>query len=213
MTTEKRALTEAIEGLYEAFLDYPLALKIEGCPCCVSAENESALHRSPLRELTAEDLSRYAFKALTTWGTENDFKHFLPRLLELVTEENSIIYEVDIEVLFGKLSYAKWNTWPEPERAAVCRYLMALWLFVLFVPMEAIAVDEYLCGIGQAEDDLSSYLDVWQNLTMDTATNHLVEFVADQDSLHKGKLTNAFWQGRREQMSQVVGWLKEIGLV
>lgn len=211
MTLERQALTEAVEGLYEVFTDYPLARKIEGCPCCVSDEDESNLHRKPLRELTSEDLSRYAFKALTTWGTENDFKHFLPRLLELVTEADSIACEIDVEVLFGKLHYADWYIWPEQERAAARHYLMALWLFVLSVPMEAVAIDEYLCAIGQAEEDLSSYLDAWLNLQTDIAINHLFEFVASEDSLHKGRLTDAFWQGRREQMSQVVEWLKENG--
>ena len=213
MTSEKQALAEAIEGLYATFSGYPLAQRIEGCPCCVSDEDESSLHRKPLRELTAEDTRRYATKALTTWGTESDFKHFLPHLLELVTEEDSIACEVDLEVLFGKLHYAKWNAWPEQERAAVRRYLMALWLFVLSVPMEAVAIDEYLCAIGQAEEDLSSCLDAWQNLQADIAINYLIEFVASEDSLHKGRLTNAFWQGRREQMSQVVERLKGNGLV
>jgi len=159
MTIEKQALAAAIEGLYEMFSAYPLAAKIDGCPCCVSDQDESSLHRKPLHELTAEDLSRYAFKALTTWGTKNDFKHFLPRLLELVTEKDGIANEIDLAVLFGKLEYAHWNTWPARERAAVRRYLTVLWLFVLSVPMEAVKIDEYLCAIGQAEDDMSSYLD------------------------------------------------------
>ena len=213
MNSEEQALSEAVEGLYEAFSGYPLARKIEGCPCCVSVEDETNIHRRSLRELTAEDLGRYAFKALTTWGGENDFKHFLPRLFELVTEIVSIVGEVDIEVLFGKLRYAKWNTWPEQERAAIRRYLMALWLFVLSVPSEAVAIDEYLCGIGQAEDNLSTYLDAWQNLKTDIAVNHFIEFAASQDDLHRQRLANAFWQGRAEQMSQVVDWLSRNELV
>ncbi len=213
MTSEKQALAVAIEELYKVFTDYPIAQKIDGCPCCASDEDKSNLHRKPLRGLMTDDLSRYAFKALTTWGTENDFKHFLPRLLELVTEADSIAHEIDVEVLFGKLHYADWKDWPEQERAAVRHYLMALWLFVLSIPMEAVAIDEYLCAIGQAEDDLSSYLDAWQNLKTDMAINHLIEFVASKNSLYKGRLTNAFWQGRREQMSQVVGWLRHNGLV
>lgn len=212
MTSEKQELAEAIEGLYKVFMDYPLVRKIDGCPCCVSDEDESDLHRKPLRELTAEDLRRYATKALTTWGTENDFKHFLPRLFELVTEEEGIAYEIDLAILFGKLEYAHWNTWPSQEHAAVRDYLIALWLFVLSVPMEAVTIDEYLCAISQAEEDLSHYLNAWQNLQSDTALNHLVEFIEAQDSLHKEKLADAFWSGRREQMSQVVEWLRRNGL-
>ncbi len=212
MTTEKQALAEAIEGLYATFSGYSLAQKVEGCPCCVSAEDEAVLHLQPLQRMTAEDLRRYATKALTTWGTENDFKHFLPRLFELVIEEEGIAYEIDLAILFGKLKYAHWNTWPSQEHAAVRDYLEALWLFVLSVPMEAVTIDEYLCAIGQAEEELSHYLTVWQNLQSNTALNHLVEFVEAQDSLHKGRLMDAFWSGRREQMAQVVEWLRKMGL-
>lgn len=212
MTPEEQALNDAVEELYKVFSGYPVAPKIEGCPCCVSEEDESSLHRTSLREMTAEDLRRYATKALTTWGTENDFKYFLPRLFELVTEKEGIVYEIDLAILFGKLEYAHWNTWPSQEHAVVRDYLEALWLFVLSVPMEAVTIDEYLCAIGQAEEELSHYLTVWQNLRSDTALNHLVEFVEAQDSLYKGKLTDAFWSGRREQMAQVVEWLRKMGL-
>ena len=212
MTPQQQTLVDAIEGLYAAFSDYSLAQRIAGCPCCVSDADESILHRKPLRELTAEDLCRYAFKALTTWGTEDDFRHFLPRLLELVTEKDGIACEIDLAVLFGKLYYAKWNNWLQPERTAVRRYLTALWLFVLSVPIEAVTMDEYLCALGQVEDDLSPYLTAWQNLQTEEAINHLVEFVGSQNSLHKGKLANAFWQGRRDQMAQVVDWLVDNGL-
>ena len=65
---------------------------------------------------------------MTTWGTEEDFKHFLPRLLELVTAEESITDVVDSEVLLGKLAYADWTHWPSEEQKAVNDYLNALWL-------------------------------------------------------------------------------------
>ena len=158
MTPEDQALNDAVEKLYVTFSVYPLAQKIEGCPCCVSAEDEAMLHLQPLRTMTAKHLSRYAFKALSTWGDENDFRHFLPRLFELVTEPEGITYEVDIEVLFGKLRYGKWKTWPEIEQEAIRRYLMALWQFALSLPADNYMVDEYLAGIEQAEDDMSSYL-------------------------------------------------------
>lgn len=96
---------------------------------------------------------------MTTWGTVGDYKHFLPRLLELVPEPAGITCELDIEVLFGKLRYGKWDTWPEGEQRAIRHYLMALWRFALSVPMDAYIIDEYLDGIGQVEDDMSSYLD------------------------------------------------------
>ena len=51
---------------------------IEGCPCCVSGSDEDNIHSKQLRQLNGDDLSRYAFKAMTTWGDIEDFKYYLP---------------------------------------------------------------------------------------------------------------------------------------
>lgn len=208
LTAEEQAVAEAVETLYDVFSVYPLAQKVEGCPCCVSAEDEAALHIRPLRRLTGDDLSRYLLKALTTWGDADDFRHFLPRLLEIAAETRN--YDVDMEAITSKLEYAKWQQWPEREQQAVRLYLSALWRFVLTLPPEEVLLDEYLGAIGQAEEDLAHYLKLWQNTVTDAAFTQLAIFFDSQLDLHKSKLTN--WSGRREQVTQVIDWFAEMGL-
>src|SRR4051794_20200880 len=82
-TPEVQALHMSIEALYSVFSAYPLRPHVMGCPCCVSEKDNHDLHARPLREFTCEHLRRYAFKAMTTWGKVEDFKHFLPRIFEL----------------------------------------------------------------------------------------------------------------------------------
>ena len=96
----------AIEELYKTFEKYPFKSTIEGCPCCVSDNDKSTLHSKQLRELEDDDVSRYAFKAMTTWGDVNDFKHYLPRIFELAATRKLI---VDTSVILGKLDYGNWN--------------------------------------------------------------------------------------------------------
>ena len=156
MTPEEQAVTEAVKTLYDVFAVYPPAQKVEGCPCCVSAKDEAVLHLRPLRELTAKDLGRYAFKALSTWGSANDFKHFLPRLLELAADPYDLSYAIDVEVLFGKLNYAKWRNWPSKEQQATDSYFSALWQWLLTLPIEKWVLDDYLCAIGRAEEGLGA---------------------------------------------------------
>ncbi|HEX8660002.1 MAG TPA: hypothetical protein VF690_20835 [Hymenobacter sp.] len=81
-----------------------------------------------MRELTEDDLGLYAGKAMTTWGTVDDFKHFLPRLFELTAAFRAPYEEY---VVLNKLDYGRWRTWPPAEIAAVERYLLALWDIVL----------------------------------------------------------------------------------
>ena len=94
-------LTEAIQELYRVFKPYQVRRHPEGCPCCVSDSDKRRLFSKPLSDLSPDDLGRFAWKALTTWGTVEDLKHFLPRLLELVAIDECAPFER--EVLFGKL--------------------------------------------------------------------------------------------------------------
>jgi hypothetical protein len=74
-------IDDAIENLYAAFRTYPLRPVVEFCPHCVTAAEEARLHGAPLRQLDRCALRRYAGRAITTWGTVNDLKHFLPRII------------------------------------------------------------------------------------------------------------------------------------
>jgi hypothetical protein len=121
MTTE---LKIAIENLYLTFSIYPFQSTMNGCPCCVSDIDKKNIHVKQLRDLNEEDLSKYAFKAMTTWGDLADFKHFLPRIFELLTTTN---FPVDNQIVLGKLEYGNWHEWPEAEIASIRQFLLAWW--------------------------------------------------------------------------------------
>jgi hypothetical protein len=126
---DRADLASAIESLYEAFDAYPLEERIDSCPHCELDEAERRLHVRPLRELTWADLGTYTFKAMTSFGDEDDFRHFLPRVLELyVLDHAGAPYS--LFMFCGKLDYAAWTTWPAGEVAAVRRFIEA-WKRVL----------------------------------------------------------------------------------
>ena len=117
-------LTTSTAALYEAFHRYPLKPRIEGCPHCKLESAEASLHSRPLRDLSWGDFGVYPFKAMTTFGDESDFKHFLPRILELcLLDYEGALW--DVAVILGKLDYAGWASWPEPEIQAVRRFVGA----------------------------------------------------------------------------------------
>lgn len=117
-------LGRATASLYEAFCRYPLKPKIESCPHCELDSAEASLRARPLQDLTWADLGVYPFKAMTTFGDASDFKHFLPRILELyVLDHEGAHY--DVEVVLEKLNDASWTSWPETEKQAVRRFIGA----------------------------------------------------------------------------------------
>jgi hypothetical protein len=199
-------VTKAIRDLYSIFARYK-SRHPQGCPCCVSDADKYRLLSRPLGELTVDDVQRYSWKALTTWGTVEDFKHFLPRLLELmVIDECSAI---EPAVLLGKLRLAAWQTWPDSERKGVDRYLEAVWEDCLTAETGSVWVDELLCGLAHVVDDLQPYLTVWMNCRIKTGYAHLLNFIEWNSAiiLKRKHLQNSFWSDAGQQMSHVVTWL------
>ncbi|RAK66010.1 hypothetical protein [Hymenobacter edaphi] len=135
-------LQAAIDNLYKVFARYPLNPNMDGSPMYAELpEWNQQLASKPLRALTAEDLSIFTYKSLTTWGEETDFKHFLPRIFELLPQFPSEFAEEWIVI--DKLNYGRWRTWPETEQQAILDYLWALWEYMLTTPNTG---NDFRCG-------------------------------------------------------------------
>ena len=123
-----------VERVYAVFRRYPLG-KVDGCPCCVDPEEVAALRARGLGDHDERTLGRYYRKSMSTWGTEEDFKHFLPRILELlVTKAPDFAIEIGLDSLPHKLVQAGWRQWPEEERAAVREVLLGAWRELVAAP-------------------------------------------------------------------------------
>ena len=113
--------------------------------------------------------------------------------------------------MMGKLRYGEWNTWPAVERASVAQFLASLWRHVLGTFPSSPEIDDCLCGIGNAVDDLSPFLEAWRQDHSATAMRHLAEFVEINFNTlsKKGRLRNAFWREREQQIRAVAEWLAD----
>ena len=196
----KQNLAEAIEQLYAVFAECPKPPGIDACPCCLDEEEVQGLLSKPLRSLTAQELSSYAASVFLTVGGEDDFRYFLPRILEL-SATNEFLYP-DPEIVLGKLRHARWNEWRAEERQALDGFFDA-------VLTDKIAefgdeIDTWLCAIAQCVADLSPYLD-----RVAGRPEILVGFYeVHSRHLPKGKLSNPFWHDVPDQGHQVVEWFR-----
>jgi hypothetical protein len=168
-------LPASIEGLYAAFARYPLRARIEGCPHCDLGQNERGLHAAPLRRLRREDLDVYPFKAMTTFGDVDDFRHFLPRIAELLIE--GAIGAADLGVVAGKLAYGEWTRWPQPERAAVLAWLDALERAYLDDAVPHVFAHDVLDANLTLRGDAGPFLARWPGATGKRAIEDLAEEV------------------------------------
>ncbi|GLZ14945.1 hypothetical protein Acsp04_51800 [Actinomadura sp. NBRC 104425] len=197
----------AVEGLYAAFADVPRPRAVAGCPCCVAPDEDRALLARPLRELGAADLRRYAAKAMTTWGAEEEFRYFAPRLLELAADDAFVWPSV--EIVFGKLGMVPWTQWP--QRAALEEFLAAFWARTLASHPSRPDAGTALCALTLAVSDVAPYLSGWERLDTGAAVRQLHDFTADGLRWRGGRvrLTNAEWDTNVPAYRQVVAWLTE----
>ena len=198
------ALQVAIDGLYTTFAPYPLKRVIEGCPHCISRADSDALHVRALDALTTDDVRRYATKAMTTFGDAEDFKHFLPRLMELLARE-LITGEVrerlgfSEEILGGKLALAGYVGWPTAEREAVDHFLEAMWSALLACFPTIPDAETFLCFLAQFTS-LDRYLALWRAARTHSAFAHAVDAVY-------ASYRSAFWPVPARQRFE--NWLAE----
>jgi hypothetical protein len=170
-------LLESIERLYKVFADYPANPKMDGSPMYheLAAWNR-ALMAKPLRELSAaEDLRIYHFKAMTTWGDVKDFKHFLPRIFELLT---TLPPDFEEWVALGKLHYGHYETWPALEQTAIHQFLLAFWQMLL--SQESVQIDavfgDYFSAIANIYPNFKQLLQLWEENKSQQAAQHLAIF-------------------------------------
>jgi hypothetical protein len=201
----------AVEGLYETFRRYPLHADTNACPCCHRPEQERVLHLKPLRELTADDLQMYAADAILVWGSEDDYRHFLPRIFELMISFGDPRFELhQAPVVFNKLRFANWANWPIEEQNAIRRYLVAAWKCCLRTNPDDLGLtdaEDWLSGIAQAEDDLHPYLGVWSEEPSVEAARHLAALIVEHQFVQDDARPQNFWSERKEQWAQVREWL------
>ncbi|MER5622791.1 hypothetical protein ABT061_17300 [Streptosporangium sp. NPDC002544] len=160
-------LDTALENLYRTFSRYPLPEDSSICDHCVSPESIQAARVAPLRALSASALKPYAANALSTWGDIRDFKHYLPRLLELLISEELDGFYGD---MFARVLGGRWRSWPQDEQDTFVAAIDAWWRFTLHHYPRGIDVLEVLkIIVGEFGLDLRTYLAAWEGSAGDEA--------------------------------------------
>jgi hypothetical protein len=219
----------SIDKLYEVFSKYPGNPYMDGSPLYKDLENwNRLLYSKPLKELSAGDLSEFAARAMTTWGEVNDYKHFLPRILELTA-----LYDSPgiIEIIFNKLEYGHFKEWDKYENEAIQEYMLAFWKEILKDPTknaEELFV-EYFWVCARFYSNFSELLHLWELDMGKASTKHLAYFIFDQSAFlfsHKNdnpelknwllsdkiihRLEAAFYQYAQEPLGETISWAEKI---
>jgi len=170
----------SIEKLYDTFAKYQGLSKLEGSPLYRDLGTwKKELRSKKLRELTDEDLSRFAGKIILTWGDENDYRCYLPRILELTAELKT---PYDIWTLYSRLEDANWKTWAIEEQTAINNFTLELWNNLLNDNSEIAESEfiDYFHTIANFYPDFSQVLKVWETNDSFAAVKHLTNYIIEK---------------------------------
>jgi len=208
---EREHLQQEIIQLYRIFECYPARRTMEACLHCVTREEIRALTTVPLRSLSKNNLERYAFKAMTTWGESEDYRYFLPRLLELCALDPDS-YAVNIEKICHKLAYAHWEHWPQQERQAILDFLLVFWQLLLAQDYYTLGCSSsgYLEALSQILEDLSPFLQVWRSRSDAPAQRALADFLQENSNTLGARSRLNWLAGSPSTQQQVINWLLEL---
>lgn len=190
------------EALYAAFAKYPHPRSMDGCPCCTSPEQSARLLAIPLNQVPSERLERYAFKATTTWGSLDQYRFFLPRILELSRKGELLC---DVEVTLAKLAYNGFPSWSVDEQSAMIAYLHD-WLQESVSEPHLGCFDSIICGAAQITD-IEPFLQAADRFDNAIAARYQVNFARSD----KRRLTNSFWERGNANYEKVLRWTYEDG--
>lgn len=192
-------LATSIANLYSVFADYRLESPAP-CSTCYPPDEvlriERKLRTTPLGALTLDDLSHFYTDGVLTWGDANDFRHLLPRLMELFAAHHlgervdwhgdpiQLALDLGPDLALLRFVDAEWWSWPDRERDVVEAFFFSFWCDYLDrfgdTPLDpgAWLEEDLLEAILRLVPTVSRYLEHWRAAGW-TATRHLAWFIAN----------------------------------
>jgi hypothetical protein len=203
-------LKAAIGRVYAAFAAIPCPCRLDASPLRDSSAILHALTSAPLAALSDAALAPYSGSAITTVGTAQDLRHFLPRILELAAADPKWT-GVGPPVIADRIGRAGWADWPPDERMPVADLFTAAFAEALArEPGGAIGAEDWLCGMATLGLDLAAPLARWRAARSGEAALDLADFVFTQANglRHGREATQGHWEAvAPAAQAQVGAWL------
>ena len=154
------ALQNALDAAYAIFARYPRPTSLEAAPTRDGRAILKTLSAAPLRNLTSEQIGPYSGWAMTTVGTVDDYKHFLPRIMEQAVRAPEWM-GTEPAILGERLRYANWRSWRPKEQTAVTQIFARAWQQASRSHPDDGDAEDWLCGLGVLGEDLTQPLQEW----------------------------------------------------
>ncbi|RZK28481.1 MAG: hypothetical protein EOO63_11170 [Hymenobacter sp.] len=158
------ALQNIVKEAYALFAPYTIGKTLDVCKaCCITDAEEQELVSTPLRSISSDLFFRAYYESARRYSARElrEMKHFLPRVLELVSDYDFPTYAV--ELTFLRLDLDKPTAWTGPELELLAAFATAyFWQSLAQYPLlGGDSLDSILVMFGIAHFDLAPLLSAW----------------------------------------------------
>lgn len=175
-------INKHIEILYKVFKPYVVLgnLRDRSCDCCVTNNEIKLLLSKKLEELSEDDIGHFMRSAVTTFGDVSDYKHFLPRILELLKSNSDFL---DDFLTFEKLNYSEWETWNKNEIDAIDNYFIALFREIINNEKSSYEEIENILSLVVKYSNIKKATEVLENTNSLVVIKYIVDYVLNGKKL------------------------------
>lgn len=147
---------------------------------------------------------------MLTWGSLDDYKHFLPRIFELIAACESPYEEW---ILFEKLNKADWQTWSNEEVTALSFYFLSLWEKLLTTEYREAYFSDYFAAISNVYPNFSQLLKVWEANFFSCGTTNLIRYVSENCDFLVNKQKLPGWKPSRKYGEEFCKWINSENII
>jgi hypothetical protein len=208
-----QSIAEIIEAAYELFASYTIGSSLDVCKvCCVTDAEEQALLAIPLREVSSELLNRGYLASAHGYSDQErwEFKHFLPRILELISQYDFPRFTP--EVTLTRFDLREYAYWPAAERHLLADFAVAYFkqCLELYPLPHNTDLTEILLMFGLAHFDLAPLLQVWSATDTPNSLVHFTYLLLNESRLlSNGEIIFSSPFGEPHLNKQLTTWLTD----
>jgi len=200
-------LRHIIDQSYTVFSKYKVTVPLDVCTeCCLTPSQESSLASMSVKQIPFELLYEYNTAAKTELPGIEEFKHFVPRFLDLTAELQFVHHSA--ELILSRFDYYNKDEWTKEESELVQNYAIELFGYFLSIyPLpELEKIDAIIVMLYKAKVDIKEVLLNWKKAISRSSILHLSDLICRGFKGAKNELLSSPFAD--EQISKIVfEWL------
>ena len=202
-----------ISETYTLFAPYTIGKTLDVCKaCCITDAEEQELVSTPLRSISSDLFFRAYYESARRYTARElgEMKHFLPRVLELVSDYDFPTYAV--ELTLTRLDLDRPAAWTAPELALLQAFALAYFRQSLeqYPLPSGDSLESILVMFGIAHFDLGPLLSAWVASDCLPSLLHLQNMLLWWVELKHGgsaRLANSF--ATPAVSEEIISWLQD----